>query len=270
MKKILFTLVSASLMVACSSSKSSLSKAESTISENSKLSAVLWQQTSAEYEALCYQAFNAATYRMETTNIDDSDGNIQKMAIVMDLDETVINNSPYNGWLIENNQEYSESSWREWTNSSKAELIPGAREFIVAAQNKGFKIVFISNRSIEELEPTVINLNNSGVEVDISDFLLKTGSSSKTDRRQKVLAQFKIFMLIGDNLADFNDAFDMELNIFERKELVAKYSGRFGSRFIVLPNVMYGNWENALKQKRNDASIQNDNAYGLRKYIKTF
>ena len=121
MKKLLFSFAAASMMLACSSSQSSLSNAQSGPSEDSKLSAVLWQQTSAEYEALCHQAFNAAAYRLAIISnsgldvidqetgaaiVDQSSPN-KKMAIVMDLDETVLDNSPYNGWLIENNKTYN-------------------------------------------------------------------------------------------------------------------------------------------------------------------
>ena len=144
MKKLLFSFAAASMMLACSSSQSTLSNAQSGATEDSKLSAVLWQQTSAEYEALCHQAFNVATYRLNIINNSDLDVIDQetgaamvdqtspnkKMAIVMDLDETVLDNSPYNGWLIENNKTYNVESWTEWCNIAKAELVPGALEFI--------------------------------------------------------------------------------------------------------------------------------------------
>lgn len=257
-------------MLSCSNSKSMLSKVESTIAEDSKLSAVLWQQTSAEYEALCYQAFNAASYRLSTGDNDALDASSKKKAIVMDLDETVLDNSPYNGWMIENNKSYSEETWREWCMLEKAEFVPGAADFIDLATNKGFKIIFISNRSIEDMEVTIYNLEKGGIAVNRSDILLKTSSSSKIERREKVFTEYNVVMLIGDNLADFNDQFDEELNINQRKELIDKFKSQFGIFFIVLPNVMYGDWENTLKSNNNSDYIQNYNAYGLKKYIKTF
>ena len=284
MKKLLFSFAAASMMLACSSSQSSLSNAQSGPSEDSKLSAVLWQQTSAEYEALCHQAFNAAAYRLAIISnsgldvidqetgaaiVDQSSPN-KKMAIVMDLDETVLDNSPYNGWLIENNKTYNAESWTEWCNLAKAELVPGALEFIEKAKNQGIKIMYISNRSVDDLEATISNLQNSGITVDRSNVLLKTENSEKIKRREQVMGSYNIVMLIGDNLADFTDAFDQELSINERKVLIEKYRNDFGKKFIVLPNVMYGDWENTLKSNNNSDYIQNYNAYGLKKYIKTF
>ena len=84
------------------------------------------------------------------------------------------------------------------------------------------------------------------------------------------MGSYNIVMLIGDNLADFTDAFDQKLSINERKVLIEKYRNDFGKKFIVLPNVMYGDWENTLKSNNNSDYIQNYNAYGLKKYIKTF
>ena len=284
MKKLLFSFAAASMMLACSSSQSSLSNAQSGPSEDSKLSAVLWQQTSAEYEALCHQAFNAAAYRLAIISnsgldvidqetgaaiVDQSSPN-KKMAIVMDLDETVLDNSPYNGWLIENNKTYNAESWTEWCNLAKAELVPGALEFIEKSKNQGIKIMYISNRSVDDLEATISNLQNSGITVDRSDVLLKTENSEKIKRREQVMGSYNIVMLIGDNLADFTDAFDQELSINERKVLIEKYRNDFGKKFIVLPNVMYGDWENTLKSNNNSDYIQNYNAYGLKKYIKTY
>jgi len=284
MKKLLFSFAAASMMLACSSSQSSLSNAQSGPSEDSKLSAVLWQQTSAEYEALCHQAFNAAAYRLAIISnsgldvidqetgaaiVDQSSPN-KKMAIVMDLDETVLDNSPYNGWLIENNKTYNAESWTEWCNLAKAELVPGALEFIEKSKNQGIKIMYISNRSVDDLEATISNLQNSGITVDRSDVLLKTENSEKIKRREQVMGSYNIVMLIGDNLADFTDAFDQELSINKRKVLIEKYRNDFGKKFIVLPNVMYGDWENTLKSNNNSDYIQNYNAYGLKKYIKTF
>ncbi|MDA9312961.1 5'-nucleotidase, lipoprotein e(P4) family [Vicingaceae bacterium] len=284
MKKLLFSFAATSMMLSCSSSQSTLSNAQSGATEDSKLSAVLWQQTSAEYEALCHQAFNVATYRLNIINNSDLDVIDQetgaamvdqtspnkKMAIVMDLDETVLDNSPYNGWLIENNKTYNVESWTEWCNIAKAELVPGALEFIEKATNQSIKIMYISNRSIDDLEATIANLKNAGITVNRSDVLLKSNDSKKIERREKVMSKYNIVILIGDNLADFTDGFDEELSINERKALIEKYRNQFGKKFIVLPNVMYGEWENTLKSNNNSDYIQNYNAYGLKKYIKTF
>ncbi len=269
MKRVFVSIVSISILWSCSSSKSSVSNTETTITEDAKLSAVIWQQTAAEYEALCYQAFNIARYQLMNNIQDQPDGSIKKPAVVLDLDETVLNNSPYNGWLIQNKTSYSQESWERWTMQASASFIPGAVDFIDYARSNGFEVFFISNRSIEELEATVKNLNKLGIDINPTHIMLKTNSSSKVERRKKVMSNYQIVMLIGDNLADFNNQFDDgELDLEARKSLVEKNSDKFGTKFIVLPNVMYGNWEKALKMD-NPASIQN-NSEGLKRYIKGF
>jgi 5'-nucleotidase (lipoprotein e(P4) family) len=228
------------ILSACSSTKNT--------SNNSRpdLNAVVWQQTSAEYRALCYQAFNTAKYRLENNlKIDSYESGSQ--AIVLDLDETVIDNSPYNGQLIIENKDYTPQSWSNWVEKKNAELVPGAKEFLDFAISKGFIIYFISNRSKEDLNATIINLQNHGINIEESNYLLKTGNSSKIKRRNFVKSDFNIAMLIGDNLADFDDAIDKELTVNERKELIdLEFSEYFGSKFIILPNIMYGNWQKAL------------------------
>ncbi len=255
-------------MWSCSSSKS-LSTAESSIAENSKISAVLWQQTSAEYDALCYQAFNVATHRLNSGDMGNMDVNSKKLAIIMDLDETVLNNSPFNGWLIHNNKTYSPANWMEWSSLAKAEFVPGAIEFMQIAMNQGFKIFFISNRTVQELDFTIANLEKAGIIVNPPDVMLKTNSSSKAERRENVLSNYRVYMLIGDNLADFHNIFENDLSISERKNNALKFRNKFGSKFIVLPNTMYGGWEKALKNSNSDY-IQNSNSNGLKKYIKGF
>lgn len=271
MKKILLSVVSVSLIWACSGSKQTASNlvSQNSNSEDAKVSAVVWQQTSAEYEALCYQAFNIASARLTSSNLYDDSSTGREFAIVMDLDETVLNNSPYNGWLIQNNKSYSKESWKEWSGQVNAAFIPGAIEFIEAARHHGFKVFFISNRTEEELENTVANLEKGGIIVDPSDVLLKSTTSSKSERRQNVLSTYDIFMLIGDNLADFDDQFEKELSATQRKQLAESFKESFGYKFIVLPNTIYGDWEKALEVENSD-DYRNDNANGLKRFVRGY
>lgn len=213
--------------------------------------AVLWQQTAAEYDALCYQAFNAARHYLEKLSLEKLDGN---EVVVLDLDETVLDNSPYNARLILEGSNYSPESWMEWSNLADAQLVPGAKEFLLDITQYGVEVFFISNRNNEELENTIKNLAKFDLHYESNQFLLKDAdnSSEKTNRRNGLIDSKKIVMLIGDNLADFNTVLEESESIVDRKENASVYRNDFGNKFIILPNVMYGNWQKALKSKRNE------------------
>ena len=237
-------------------------------SGNSKKAAVLWQQTAAEYKALCYQAFNIAQFRIQTMPEDQLRGG-KVPAVVLDLDETVLDNSPYNGYLILENKNYERSSWEEWISREEAELIPGASTFIDFLHEKGIEVYFISNRTEPELSSTINNLKTKGIDVDKEKVLLRKDSREKNLRRMKVAEQNNIIMLIGDNLGDFNNVFEEDVTITERKARVDKFKEKFGAKFIILPNPMYGDWERTLNTNDPDATYQR-NRQGSEKYIKSF
>ena len=206
------------------------------------IQSLLWQQNAAEYRALAYQSYNLARLQLDKILTDQSIQN-GSHAIVTDIDETVLDNSPFNGKLIELDQPYSRDLWLDWGNLSRADTIPGALEFFSYAANKGIDIYYISNRLSEQLQVTINNLQKFGFPfADESHVLLRSTSSGKESRRQKVSESHKIIMLLGDNLSDFSDLFDRQ-GTGRRNFLVDSLKSAFGSRFIVFPNPMYGDWE---------------------------
>ncbi len=216
---------------------------------NNKATAVYWQQNSAEYEALCYQAYNSAeNYLRQYTGGSDQDGNVivakdQKIAIIIDLDETVLNNSPYSGYLVKNNLDYNYDSWLEWVETASAELVPGALEFINNAIRMEVEVFFISNRFEQELEPTIRNMIEKGIQFNEKNVFLRNANSEKMSRRDMITSAFDVVMLIGDNLADLHDVFESDILMEQRKEVVASFKKEFGSKYIILPNPVYGGWE---------------------------
>lgn len=257
------------ILYSCASSSGTLSSNSNSV--NPSESAVLWQQTAAEYDALCYQAYQIATKRIDDYNAGISAMETDKpKAIILDIDETVLNNSAYNGWLVLNNKEYSEESWEEWVKREEATLIAGAKEFIDYSMSSGFTIFFVTNRTKSTNKHTTSNLLKYGVEATTDNTYFKTeDNSSKSQRRENINNNYEIFILIGDNLADFDDIYeDKSSDINERKNSLEQFKSEFGKRFILLPNVMYGGWENALK-KRNAKSIMNDSKGNL-KYLKSY
>lgn len=205
--------------------------------------AVAWYQTSGEFRALCYQAFNTAKIHVDSET-SKNNGTV-KRAIVVDIDETMLDNSPYEAANVLNNFGYPEK-WSAWTLSAKAKAIPGAVDFMNYAVSKGIDVFYISNRKEEERKATVENLKALGFpQADDAHLLLRTTTSNKEDRRKKVMETHQIIMLVGDNLNDFNNSFEKK-NIEEKFKLVDQSQTDFGIKYIVLPNPMYGDWEGSI------------------------
>lgn len=210
---------------------------------------VLYQQTAAEYRALCYQAFNLA--RMQLDMDLRRAGLSLQQAIVTDIDETMLDNSPYEARCVKESVGYPKY-WKEWMESASAEPVPGALEFLNYAESKGIEIFYITNRKEVYREPTLKNLKDAGFPfADDSHLLMRTDDNSKKARREKVSETHRIVMLIGDNLADFSEVYEGK-SIEERNGLVDKNMQSFGTYFIVLPNVMYGDWVGTLYGNKKD------------------
>lgn len=207
------------------------------------LMATLYHQNAAERDALAYQAFNFAkmviyedTKRMALS---------KQQAIIVDIDETLLDNSPYEAVCILENINYPEK-WDEWMEFADAKPLPGALEFLNFAKEKGYQIFYVTNRKEKYTIPTLENLRNYGFpDADSAHLLMRKDESSKESRRKSVAKDHFIVLLIGDNLEDFSIVFDKRSNE-ERKILVDSLRNEFGNRYIILPNAMYGSWLGAI------------------------
>ena len=207
-----------------------------------KVQAQVWTQNSAEYRALCFQAFNTAKINIDSFLSSEKKYD-RPLAIITDVDETVLDNSPYDGRLILEDISYDRESWVEWGNLEIAEAIPGSLEFLTYASEKGIKVFYVSNRYSEQLESTINNLKRLGFpNVSESTVLLRSDSRSKSERRNSISDGHEVIMLIGDNLSDFNDEFEVKTSE-ERINYTNEMRGNFGTKLIVLPNPNYGDWE---------------------------
>lgn len=204
--------------------------------------ALVWYQTSAEARALWYQSYNIARMMVDRSLGEKS---TKPRALIVDIDETILDNSPYNAKQIFSNEMYP-TGWREWVELAKAEAIPGAVEVLNYAESKGVHIFYISNRKLEEQPATIKNLSAQGFPKVIEErFLLQDKESSKESRRQKLAEKYNIILLMGDNLNDFSDVFEKK-SVTDRSAAVDKLKEEWGRRFIVLPNPFYGDWEGAI------------------------
>lgn len=214
--------------------------------------AVLYQQKAAEYRALCYQAFNIARLRLDSDldkkavkKLPKSERKMPR-AIVVDIDETVLDNSPAQAYSIKNNVGFNLEDWYKWGEMRKAKAVPGSVEFLNYAVSKGVKVFYISNRDDVQKKATIDNLRSVGFnDVSEANVLLRTKESGKDARREIAGKEHRVVMLMGDNLDDFLSVFEKKA-VGERFIETDKHKQMFGSKFIVLPNAMYGSWENAI------------------------
>jgi 5'-nucleotidase (lipoprotein e(P4) family) len=214
--------------------------------------AVLFMQKAAEFRALAYQAFNVARMQLDA---DFDKRNVKKLpkaerkmtrAVIVDIDETVLDNSPHQAELIKNRMPFTPAVWTAWVNRRQAKPISGAIEFLKYANAKGVRIFYVSNRNTDEKQGTIDNLKNLGFpDVSEETVLVKTTTSGKETRRLSIRVKHRIVLLIGDNLNDLSDVFERK-SVNERFAEVDKTQEQFGRRFIVLPNAMYGDWESAI------------------------
>ncbi len=231
-------------LAASSQNQATTQTIELNSTEELKLLSTLWQQDAAEYRALCYQAFNTATMQIDA--LPKKMRKQQHLAIITDLDETILDNSPNEAQLMKDNKLWNYQSWKQWTDLSAATAVPGAVEFLQYAKNKGITIFYISNRSVNEVASTLINLQKLHLpDADTSHMLFMHDDASKESRRQAVMKNYMVVMLLGDNLNDFANVFEGK-NIADRFTETDNAKDTWGKKFIVLPNATYGEWENAL------------------------
>ncbi len=208
----------------------------------SLIMSTLWQTTSAEYRALAHQAYNIARLRLDE---DLKIKRTQKRAIIIDADETAIDNSAFQARMIVDGETYS-NDFNNWVKNAEAKAVPGALDFLNYAHENGCEIYYVSNRKLHHMEGTLNNLKALGFpQAEESHILLKSDTSNKGIRRSLVAEDHYIVMLIGDNLIDFEDVFRYK-NVEERYLSVEKFKLEFGKKFIILPNPMYGEWEKTL------------------------
>jgi len=207
--------------------------------------AVLWQQSGSEVRALQYQAFFLARLMLDRDLRERAKLN-KRRAVVVDVDETVLDNSRYQASLIVEQKGFSSSGWTDWCNRAQATAIPGAVDFLRYASRRGVRVFYVTNRREAEKSGTIANLKQAGFpEVGNETVIVRADVSSKEARRRKISERYRIVLLCGDNLADFSNVFEGK-TAEERAVAVEKARDKFGTRFIVLPNAMYGDWENVI------------------------
>lgn len=222
------------------------------------VNAVLWMQSSAEYRAAALGTFAAARRSLDAALADTSwvgateetaNDPAQPPAIVLDLDETAIENSAFEARAIHAGKTYDPAMWRQWVDEAAAKPVPGATEFLAYAKSRGVMPFYVTNRDADEKEGTRKNLEKLGYPLtENADNLLVRGErkewgSDKSSRRAHVAASYRLLLLLGDDLNDFANARDK--SIAERDEILTSHESWWGTRWFMVPNPIYGSWERA-------------------------
>lgn len=205
--------------------------------------AVIYQHYSAEVHRLFQQGYELARIRL--------DANLARPhalppAVIVDVDETVLDNSPYQVTNAIKGRTYTPETWKQWTAKATAEALPGAVAFLEYAVEKGCEVYYITNRGMDELGPTIRNLMADGFPMaDSTHVLPMEGTSDKTARRAAVAEKHYIALLVGDQLTDFDQDFK-DRSVGNGKPLVDARRDTLERYFILLPNPMYGAWLDAI------------------------
>ncbi|MGB8665521.1 MAG: 5'-nucleotidase, lipoprotein e(P4) family [Serratia inhibens] len=240
------------LLASCATPQQNASQA---LSDQAVL-AMNWMQKSAEYQAIALQTFRLAELAFDNATAKKG----MKKAVVVDLDETMIDNSAYSASQIKRGHYYGDESWdrwERWEQAGGAKAIPGAVAFAHYVQSHDGQIFYISNRTQSGQASTADTLKKLGFP-DVSDqtLLLMGEKSSKGERFEQVRRRgYDIVLWLGDNLNDFGDEIYHQGNA-QRRDYVKQHQADFGTRFIVMPNPSYGDWEAGLSAGYQQASPQ--------------
>ncbi len=228
------------------------------------LNAVLWVQRSAEYRAAAETVYRAAERGLDRALADPDwdalapDDRIAAVrdlppAVVMDVDETVLDNSPYQARLVVDGDEYADASWDAWVAEQAAAPVPGVVRFAGAAASRGITVIYLSNRGAHLQEATLANLRAHGLPVKDASVFLGLGTtvggcqdagSDKSCRRRHVARNYRVLMQFGDQLGDF--VTPPAKTTAAAASTVDAHAAWFGERWWMLPNPTYGGWEPAL------------------------
>jgi|GEM_PF-183559 len=236
-----------------------------------QLNAVLWQQRATEYRGLALQAWRQATARLAGIRNNGLTASLEQrraggfrnkpVAVVLDIDETVLDNTPFNALLLREGRSFDPRDWNLWVAGSRAAGVPGAREFVQRARSLGFRVVFVTNRECNrggsydaqgrsldcpQKASTLENLASVlGARPAAADLLMRYEQQARDDsdkqaRRADVARTHRIALLAGDDLNDFIRAAD-----YRADEHAGFWGAVSGAPWVALPNAIYGSWDSA-------------------------
>ena len=227
--------------------------------QSQSLLAVLYKRTSAEFKANTFQVYSSAQKNIDKALEDKSwtailnqsdDYHSLPPAIILDIDETVLDNSEHQVRSIKNGTSYP-IGWKEWVSEESASALPGVKDYLSYADAKGIKIFYVTNRTHDLEEYTRNNIKALGLpfDTDVDVLLMKNEkgwTSDKTSRRDLIKKDFRVIQIFGDQLDDFIPLEETATSVKSRKDLIDKYANMWGEKWFMIINPMYGEWEEAI------------------------
>lgn len=243
---------------------------------NNNFNSTLWVQTAAEYEANAIQAYNSAESNIDGALRDKSwtaaleqgsNYSLLPPAIILDIDETVLDNSQYQAQLVLDDEQFNPKTWDQWIAMESAPAVPGVVDFINSMESLQVDVIYITNRECivrtdggpecPQKQDTIDNLLKVGIENVDPDHVFLRGerpewTSEKQSRREIAASNHRIIMLFGDDLGDFLPDVKSDITPEERSELVEEYSEHWGRKWFIFSNPTYGSWESILSDPKSD------------------
>jgi acid phosphatase len=214
------------------------------------LNATLWQQSSAEYESIALQLYQLARGNLDQALTDPHWNAMPEYpaghedlppAIILDLDETVLDNTGYEVRIIKRLGQYSAESFTDWCHAVKAAAVPGVLDFLEYASKRGVAVFYYSARPESLRACTARNLRALQLPLADASHLLLNDGRSKSDYRAMIAEEHRILLLVGDNLEDFVEGSRSAPPV--RRTLANNHAQRWGREWILFPNPIYGHWE---------------------------
>lgn len=251
--------MTAALLAAAVAPALAADAAAGSVPQNDDLDAVLWDQTSVEAKAVSTGEYDLARFRLlqaladhKWTAAEEQKGRYSRLppAIILDVDDTVLNTSAYQAWTVVDGTSYSGKTWDDYVKAEKDVAIPGAVDFLKFAARRGVTIFYVTNRTEGQEAPTVEEMKKLGFPMGNGkvDTFLASGekpdwTSAKGTRRAYIAKNYRILLLFGDNMGDFTDNYTG--SVADRDAVFAKDATHWGHDWIAIANPTYGSWQSA-------------------------
>lgn len=222
--------------------------------------AVAWKQTAAEYRALFHQGFNVARHQVASA-LANRTGTDKPLAVIADLDDTLLLSNPYWGYLVANGEHFfSDSDWDAWISSNRTVASPGAIQFLRYCQENQVEVFYITNRDQGEntFQLALNNLVSAGFPyADLQHLTVLRDSSNKEVIQDRIREEYEVVALLGDNLNDFSRRYYVT-DVNERATLMEQDRARFGTEYVLFPNPTDGHWMRAIfGESEPEPSLEN-------------
>jgi 5'-nucleotidase (lipoprotein e(P4) family) len=231
---------------------------------DTQIDALLWSTASAEYEIIARQIFFQAQRQLDRLVSQKNESAALEQgkdfsrlppAVIVEVDETIISNGLFQYQLLSKGEAFNEeTNWVTWVNEARAKPVPGALEYTRHAAEKGVTVFYMTNRHASLYEATWRNLRQAGFPLAKESQLLMRNDESgwgKQSRREKIAREYRVVQMIGDGLGDFMASTE-NMTPEQRRDISNNYMAYWGEKWFMLPNPVYGDWENAILNASNN------------------